>query len=151
MKRTLAFLLALAAPLWNCAQGAFSAGDSARFATVYVQDTPFRVEIADTPEKQALGLMFRRSLKEGFGMLFVFADEAERSFWMKNTLISLDMVFLNSDQLVVDLFRSVPPCQSDPCPSYTSALPARYVLEITGGLAEKLKLKIGDKIFIAID
>jgi uncharacterized membrane protein (UPF0127 family) len=146
MKRLLACLLALAAPLRCSADG-----KAARFGTVYVQERPFRVEIADTPEKQARGLMFRRTLQEGFGMLFVFADEAERSFWMKNTLIPLDMIFLNGDQQVVDLFASVPPCRADPCPSYTSALPARYVLEIAGGQAEELKLKVGDKIFIAID
>ena len=155
MKRPLAFLLALAAvlaaPLHASSRGTPATGEAARFATVYVQDMPFRVEIADTPEKQALGLMFRRSLREGYGMLFVFANEAERSFWMKNTLVGLDMIFLNSDRQVVDMFQYVPPCQADPCPSYTSAFPARYVLEIAGGLAEKLELKIGEKIFIAID
>jgi uncharacterized membrane protein (UPF0127 family) len=151
MKKALVALLPLAAVLGVLLHGASFYGESARFATVYVQGKPFRVEIADTPEKQALGLMFRRSLKEGYGMLFVFPDETERSFWMKNTLIRLDMIFLNSDQQVVDMFQSVPPCQADPCPSYTSAFPARYVLEIAGGLAEKLKLKLGDKVFIAID
>jgi uncharacterized membrane protein (UPF0127 family) len=129
--------------------GILSAGN--RFVTVYVQDKLFQAEIADTPEKQARGLMFRRCLKDGYGMLFVFADEEVRSFWMKNTLIPLDMIFLNSDKQVVDLFSSVPPCRADPCPSYTSALPARYVLEIAGGLAKKLKLRVGDKIFVAID
>jgi uncharacterized membrane protein (UPF0127 family) len=141
MKRLFFLLLVIA--------GLLNAED--RFATIYVQDRPFRVEIADTPEKQAKGLMFRRCLKEGYGMLFVFPEEEIRSFWMKNTLISLDMIFLNGEKQVVDVYRDVPPCQADPCPSYTSALPARFVLEIAGGLAAKLKLKIGDKIFVAID
>ena len=141
MKKALFFLLALAATL----------SAQARFATVYVKDTPFRVEIADTPEKHARGLMYRRCLKPGHGMLFVFPDEEVRSFWMKNTLIPLDMIFLNGDRQVVDLVASAPPCRSDPCPSYTSALPARYVLEIAGGLAAKLKLRVGDKIFVAFD
>jgi len=122
-----------------------------RFITIYVKDKPFRVEIADTPEKHARGLMFRRCLKDGYGMLFVFSEEEIRSFWMKNTLIALDMVFINGDRQVVDLLGSVPPCRADPCPSYTSALPARFVLEIAGGQAEKLGLKTGDKIFIPID
>lgn len=141
MKKTLLVLLALASTL----------GAQARFATVYVKEKPFRVEIADTPEKHARGLMYRRCLEPGHGMLFVFADEEVRSFWMKNTLVSLDLIFLNGDKQVVDLFGSVPPCRADPCPSYTSALPARYVLEIAGGLARKLKLEIGDKIFVAFD
>jgi uncharacterized membrane protein (UPF0127 family) len=141
MKKLLISLLALAGVL----------GAGPRFAMVYVQDKPFRVEIADTPEKHARGLMFRTCLKEGYGMLFVFADDEPRSFWMKNTLIALDMIFINADRQVVDLFHSVPPCPGDPCPSYSSALPARYVLEVAGGQAKKLKLKIGDKIFMAID
>jgi uncharacterized membrane protein (UPF0127 family) len=141
MKKLLLSLLAFA--------GILGAGD--RFVTVYIHDTAFQAEIADTPEKHARGLMFRTSLKEGFGMLFVFPDDEVRSFWMKNTLIPLDMIFLNSDRQVVDLYSSVPPCRADPCPSYTSALPARYVLEIAGGQAEKLHLEVGDKIFLAID
>lgn len=141
MKKLLISLLACA--------GILGAGN--RFVTVYIHDKPFQAEIADTPEKHARGLMFRRCLKDGYGMLFVFPDDEVRSFWMKNTLIPLDMIFLNGDKQVVDLFASVPPCRRDPCPSYTSALPARYVLEIAGGLAKKLKLEIGDKIFVAID
>lgn len=141
MKKLLISLLACA--------GILGAGN--RFVTVYIHDKPFQVEIADTPEKHARGLMFRRCLKDGYGMLFVFPDEEVRSFWMKNTLIPLDMIFLNSDRQVVDLYISVPPCRRDPCPSTTSALPARYVLEIAGGLAKKLKLQIGDKIFMPID
>ncbi len=141
MKKLLISLLACA--------GILGAGN--RFVTVYINDKPFQAEIADTPEKHARGLMFRRCLKDGYGMLFIFPDEEVRSFWMKNTLIPLDMIFLNGDKQVVDLFESVPPCRNDPCPSYTSALPARYVLEIAGGVAKKLKLRIGDKIFVAID
>ena len=141
MKKLLISLLACA--------GILGAGN--RFITVYIHDKPFQAEIADTPEKHARGLMFRRCLKDGYGMLFVFPDEEVRSFWMKNTLIPLDMIFLNNEKQVVDMYCSVPPCRSDPCPSYTSALPARFVLEIKGGSARKLKLKIGDKIFIPID
>jgi uncharacterized membrane protein (UPF0127 family) len=138
MKKIVIFLLAFAGIL----------GAQNRFVTIYVQEKPFRVEIADTPEKHARGLMFRRCLKSDYGMLFVFAEEDIRSFWMKNTLVPLDMVFLNSDRQVVDLFDGVPPCRHDPCPSYTSALPARYVLEVAGGTAKKLKVKIGDRVFI---
>lgn len=143
--RIFAWLLALAAAL-----GA-AAAPAARFLTIYVQDQPFRVEIADTPEKQALGLMHRRTLKDGCGMLFVFADDEVRSFWMKNTLIPLDMIFLNAAGQVVSLRQSVPPCRGDPCPAYESELPARYVLEVAGGTAKKLKLEVGDKIFIPVD
>jgi uncharacterized membrane protein (UPF0127 family) len=122
-----------------------------RFVTIYIQNKPFLAEIADTPEKQSKGLMFRQSIKDDYGMLFVFNDEDYRSFWMKNTLIALDIIYLNHAQQIVDMYVAVPPCSSDPCPSYISKFPARYVLEINGGLAKKLKLKIGDKIFLPVD
>ncbi len=70
---------------------------------------------------------------------------------MKNTLISLDIIYLNNDQQIVDVHASVPPCCADPCPSYVSKFPARYVLELKGGTAKELNLKIGDKIFLPID
>lgn len=145
MKKSLLLLLALA-----CSQCAASPG-AGHFLTIYVQDQPFRVEIAATPEQHALGLMHRRSLPDDCGMLFIFADEEVRSFWMKNTLIPLDMIFISNERLVVDLVHSAPPCEADPCPSYVSAGAARYVLELAGGMAKKLKLKIGDKIFIPVD
>ena len=141
MNRIIAALLAMTGML----------GATPRFITIHVQNQPFRVEIADTPQKQARGLMFRRCLKSDYGMLFVFSQEEMRSFWMKNTLVALDMIFLNNEKQVVGLHESVPPCTADPCPSYGSGRPARYVLEVAGGTAKKLKLQIGDKIFIPID
>lgn len=122
-----------------------------RFVTIYIQDKPLLAEIADTPEKHSRGLMFRHKLRDDYGMLFIFADDDIRSFWMKNTYIPLDMIFLNREQQIVDMAVSVPPCGGDPCPSYTSKFPARYVLEINAGLAKKLNLQIGDKIFLPID
>jgi len=95
--------------------------------------------------------MFRQTIKDDYGMLFIFNEEDYRSFWMKNTLIVLDIIYLNREQQIVDMHLSVPPCCADPCPSYTAKFPARYVLEINGGLAKKLKLKIGDKIFLPVD
>lgn len=122
-----------------------------RFVTIYIQDKPFMAEIADTPEKQSKGLMFRQKIKDDYAMLFIFPEEDTRSFWMKNTLIALDIIYLNCDRQIVDMYLTVQPCCSDPCPSYTSKFPAKYVLEINGGLSEKLKLKIGDKIFLPVD
>jgi hypothetical protein len=141
MKRITIFLMSLAGLL---------AGAN-RFVTIYVQNRPFQAEIADTPQMHARGLMYRRCLKDDYGMLFVFPDDDYRSFWMRNTLIPLDIIYLNRGQQVVAMHESVPPCQADPCPSYDSKYPARYVLELSGGMARKLGLKIGDKIFIPID
>jgi len=85
------------------------------------------------------------------GMLFLFDTDEQRAFWMKNCLIALDMVWLDSEFRVVDISRDVQPCKADPCPGYDSKVPARYVLELKGGLAKKLNLQIGDKIFLPFD
>jgi uncharacterized membrane protein (UPF0127 family) len=140
MKRLLALWLSLAGLL---------AGNG-RFVTIYIQDKPFWAEIADTPDAHRRGLMFRRQIKDNYAMLFVFADEDYRSFWMKNTWITLDILFLNRQGQIVDMALSVPPCAGDPCPGYDSKFPARYVLEIRGGLAKKMKLQVGDKIYLPI-
>ncbi len=106
----------------------------------------FNVEIAKTPDEKANGLMFRKSLSKDSGMLFVFDDEQPRSFWMKNTLIPLDMIFLDSDLVVVDI-QTASPCKEDPCRLYRSP-PAMYVLEINNGMSEKNKIKVGSKMFM---
>ncbi len=79
-----------------------------RFVTIYIQDKPFLAEIADTPEKHSKGLMFRQKIKDDYGMLFIFPEEDIRSFWMKNTLIVLDIIYLNQEQQIVDMFVAVP-------------------------------------------
>jgi len=140
MKKLLFLLLSLAALLLG----------ANRFVTIYIQDQPFLAEIADTPEKLSRGLMFRQKIKDNYAMLFVFKEEDYRSFWMKNTRITLDILFLNQERQIVSMALSVPPCTADPCPGYDSKFPARYVLEINGGLAKKMKLKVGDKIFLPI-
>lgn len=94
------------------------------------------LEVASTPGTRARGLMFRDTLPRGRGMLFIFPSEEIQGFWMKNTLISLDLLWLDSTGRIVHIERSVPPCEADPCPTYTAPAPARYVLEIAGGEAE---------------
>jgi uncharacterized membrane protein (UPF0127 family) len=103
-------------------------------------------ELAVTAEERARGLMFRESLLPDQGMLFVFEVEDYHSFWMKNTLISLDMLWLDKEKRIVHIERDVPPCQADPCPSYTPKRPGSYVLELKSGSAERLKLKLFDRL-----
>ena len=105
----------------------------------------FDVEIADSMDERARGLMFREHLDDTAGMLFVFDDETPRSFWMKNTLIPLDMIFINSNLTVVEVKANVLPCESDPCQSYRS-LPSMYVLEINANLAENKGIRVGSKL-----
>lgn len=115
--------------------------------TVKIGDGIFYVEVADTPEKRVKGLMLRESLDNGKGMLFEFQDEFPRSFWMKDTLIPLDIIFISKDKVIVNI-TTAGPCQTMPCKSYSSGKPAMYVLEINAGEASKKNIKIGDSIEI---
>lgn len=106
-----------------------------------------KVEIADTVESRTIGLMFRQSLADDAGMLFIFDDVAPRAFWMKNTLIPLDMVFLRPDGSIINIAENAIPHDETGVPS---AEPARAVLEIKGGQAQKLGLKPNDVIHFNI-
>ena len=103
------------------------------------------VEIADDDYGRQQGLMFRKSLNENDGMIFIFENEDFRSFWMKNTLIPLDMIFINENFEIVEI-KNAMPCNEDPCATYSSAKPAKYVLEINEGFAEKNSIEAGDKV-----
>ncbi len=105
-------------------------------------------EIADDDSERAIGLMNKTSLPEGSGMLFVWNDERQRSFWMKNTLIPLDMIFISANGTIVDM-TTMQPCKSLLCESYKSK-PAKYVLEVNAGFAEKNNVKLGDKVIVNI-
>jgi len=111
----------------------------------------FSVEIADTREKQALGLMFRDSMPAEQGMLFIFPREAPRSFWMKNTRIALDIMYFNKDLELVSISADSPPCRVRYCPSYPSKLPAKFVLELNAGTAAELGVEVGDRMVVDLD
>ena len=97
--------------------------------SVIIGDQEIDVEIADTVEKQQDGLMYRDELCNDCGMLFVFDNDFYPSFWMKNTLIPLEMIFINSDLVIVDVLEAEP-CAEEPCEKYTPQEPAKYVLEV---------------------
>lgn len=104
------------------------------------------LELALTPEETANGLMFRPSLPEDRGMLFLFSQPRIAAFWMKNTLIPLDLVFLDGTGVVVDVVANVQPCSADPCPSYPPSTPALAVLEINAGSASAHRIEVGSMI-----
>lgn len=108
----------------------------------------YAVELARTPDEQAQGLMFRESLPPRRGMLFLFPEPAVHKFWMKNTMIPLDMVWLDRDGKVIFVSADTPPCKADPCPSYGPDTPAVTVLEIAGGMAAKEKVAAGSTLKI---
>jgi len=110
----------------------------------------FKVQVADTMPTRTKGLMFRQEMPEDEGMIFLFDDEHTLSFWMLNTLIPLDIIYIGKDWKVVSIQKNVPPCKSevsklrsDPCDTYPSKGNAQYVLEINGGLSDKLGIQEG--------
>jgi len=111
----------------------------------------FVVEIADSSEEQALGLMFRDSMSPDQGMLFIFPHEAPRSFWMKNTRISLDIMYFDEDLILVSISADTQPCRVRRCPSYPSIAPAKYVLELNAGTAAELGVGLGDKLILTLE
>ena len=111
--------------------------------TIEFERGSFCLELAETPEEKEQGLMNYRYLPESQGMLFVFDDTNPRQFWMKNTVIPLDLIYLDENFSVVDI-KTLPPCESDPCEIYTSK-PAMYVLEINAGLAKEENILIGNQ------
>ncbi len=105
------------------------------------------VEIADTPEKSAQGLMFRRKLEDGAGMLFIFDREAPRSFWMKNTFIPLDIGYFNSKKELIDI-QTMEPVTSElqiNVPTYPSKGPAQYALEVPKGWFTRHKIRLKER------
>lgn len=103
------------------------------------------VELARSQQEISNGLMFREQLPENAGMLFVFPEESPRSFWMKNTLIPLDIVWLDSTQKIIFIKENAQPCTTETCESFAPSAPALFVLEANTGFAQENKLAVGQK------
>lgn len=112
----------------------------------HVGAVEIRVECAATEEQRNRGLMFRSRLGDDEGMLFVFREESTPSFWMKNTFVALDLLFLDKDGRVVDLAEGLRPCTGDPCPVYSPSARSRYALEVASGTARRHGISRGDRI-----
>lgn len=110
----------------------------------------FEVELARTEEERNKGLMNRKSLPKDSGMFFIFEEEEVLGFWMKNTLIPLDMIFIDEDFKVVHIDYHAEPCPkgTESCPVYSSEYPAKYVLEINADLSKEKGIKEGDLVKI---
>lgn len=140
-----------AAPLFAVALLlAVSAGAEVEFARDEVvvetrggQSFRFSVDLAVTPEQHGHGLMYRESLPVDAGMLFVFRDSQPRSFWMRNTLISLDIIFIREDGTIANIARRTTPLSDASIPSDG---PVRGVLEVNGGVTRMLNIEPGDRV-----
>ena len=103
------------------------------------------VEVAQTPLELQQGLMYRESLDENSGMIFLFDNDHVRTFWMKNTLIPLDMIFVHSNGTIVKI-HTAQPCSADPCATYSSEEPAQYVIEVNAGHAALNNITVGSQV-----
>jgi uncharacterized protein len=138
------------APAWAIGLLVFVALTPARAADPYTLEIVsktgvhvFSVELAVTEEQRARGLMFRKELPEGKGMLFDFKVEQEAGFWMQNTLIPLDMIFIRADGRILRIAENTEPLSTKIIPS---GGPVRGVLEVIGGTARKLGIAPGDVV-----
>ncbi|MGI0488453.1 DUF192 domain-containing protein [Pantanalinema rosaneae CENA516] len=114
-------------------------------AQVKVGERVIQLEVAQTPQQQQIGLMNRTQLPDDRGMLFPFDPPRPIAFWMKNTLIPLDMIFLRNGQ-VAHIARNAAPCKADPCPTYGTPIEIDQVIELRGGRAAELGIKPGDRL-----
>ena len=124
--------------------GFFSEGAAQSQDQVCFGNKCVKVEIVQKEEELHRGLQFRKSLDPDSGMLFVFKKSGPYAFWMKDTLIPLDMIWMDDTRKVVHIEHNVPPCVADPCPRYSPGREALYVLEINAGYVQKLGLQLGD-------
>jgi len=143
------------AACWGIYVGALALGSFLSIVTTSCQAQPkvtietakgevgFQVEIAATADKRELGLMYRRELPPDHGMLFIFPVEKINSFWMKNTPIRLDMIFISREQKIVGIVHGAVPFSLD---GRSVAVPSQYVLEINGGLSHRYGFKAGDRV-----
>ncbi len=140
----LLFLLSLSFfPLSACEEDTQNDNVLTLISAVTGEEYSFVVELAVMPEEQARGLMHRTEMDKNAGMLFYFADTAERAFWMKNTLIPLDMIFIRADGTIANIHENAIPHDLT---SIRSKEPVVAVLEINGGLSQEYGIKAGDRV-----
>lgn len=156
----IAFLAFLVTPMFN--KGNSSPNSTPNNQSIAVKDIPFtkegdltlktaegktikalEIEIADNSYETQTGLMYRSTMAENRGMLFIFDNEAMHSFYMRNTQIPLDIIYINKNKEIVSFAKNAKPFDETSLPS---KFPAMYVLEINAGLADQWNLKEGDKI-----
>lgn len=144
------FVLSLYAPA--CSQAGTDAASTRLLPITLPGGAVIQAEIADTIKKRSEGLMYRDHLATNRGMLFTFDQAGPWTFWMKNTKIPLDIIWMNEKKQVIHLERNVPICTrtDDSCPQYRPNNDATYVLELAGGAAEGFKIERGSKLQFAL-
>ena len=112
-----------------------------------MRDQTFGVEVMKSSVDQARGLMSRLYLAPDRGMIFAYDRERPLTFWMKNTMLPLDIIFFDARKKVVDMKKNAVPCKVDSCLLYPSQVPAQFVLELNAGTADRIHLSVGDQMY----
>jgi uncharacterized membrane protein (UPF0127 family) len=148
MKASLLVMLALACTQRSAAPApattVTTTADAAAPRIILPDHSAIIVEVASDDATREQGLMYRDHMADASGMIFLFAQPGEYPFWMKNTLIPLDMIWIDADHRIVHIAHDVPPCKADPCPNYPPNAKASSVLELAAGVAAKHHLRDGD-------
>jgi uncharacterized membrane protein (UPF0127 family) len=148
MKVSLVLMLALACTQRSAAPSpattATAAAEAAAPRVILPDHSAVIVEVASDDATREQGLMYRDHMAEDRGMIFLFTQAGEYPFWMKNTLIPLDIMWIDADHRIVHIAHDVPPCKADPCPNYPPNVKASSVLELAAGVAAKHHLREGD-------
>ncbi len=118
-------------------------------ATTQLAGKTFQLEVAQTPEQQQMGLMYRPALADDRGMLFPMGTPRPVMFWMRNVPVALDMIFVNQGRIVA-IVANVPPCMASSCPTYGPKVNVDQVIELRAGRAAELGIKSGDPIIITL-
>ncbi|MCK5412852.1 MAG: DUF192 domain-containing protein [Candidatus Pacebacteria bacterium] len=113
---------------------------------VCIENNCFNLEIADTFQKREIGLMNRKNMSNNNGMLFIFEKEGVYNFWMKKTLISLDIIWIDENYKIIHIQKNAQPCTIKQCETFGPNQKAKYVLEINGGLSKEMGFEVGDKV-----
>ena len=118
-----------------------------RTTTVTINDIQITVWVADTQKARETGLMGMQNINENEGMLFVYETPGTYAFWMKNTLMPLDVIFISSDKNIIDI-QHMEPCVTEPCRIYPPPSDLLYAIEVKGGFTERNNIMVGQKISI---
>ncbi len=124
-----------------------TAGDAVKIMTENAEIV-VNVEKADTQEEREKGLMHRESLGKDKGILFIFDEPIQPRFWMKNTLIPLDIIFIDENSVIVDFIENMVSCKEEPCEIYASEEYAKYALEVNAGFVKEKGIEVGNKVVI---
>ncbi len=139
-------IVVICAVLYFLSVGSKKDIQQSQLGSVCIKEKCFSVELAKTNQQREKGLMNRVSLEKDKGMLFIFEKEGTYPFWMKNTLIPLDIIWIGENNTIVFAAESVQPCKTLICPSVVPTVKAKYVLEINSGLITENNFKVGDEV-----